>query len=43
MDKELDKKLEDRVRNSVFRSKSHLVEYAIESFLKQNKIVEVKG
>ena len=37
MEEELDRKLREKVKESVFRNKSHLVEYAVESFLKNAK------
>lgn len=42
MEEELDKRLREKVKKSMFRNKSHLVEYAVESFLKKEKM-EVKG
>lgn len=37
MEKELHKLVKDKVANSVFRNTSHLIEYAVESFLKEAK------
>ena len=34
MEEELDRKLREKIKGSMFRNKSHLIEYAIESFLK---------
>jgi Arc/MetJ-type ribon-helix-helix transcriptional regulator len=34
MEEELDRRLREKVKQSMFRNKSHLIEYAIESFLK---------
>ncbi|MGA2130064.1 MAG: ribbon-helix-helix protein, CopG family [Candidatus Pacearchaeota archaeon] len=38
MEEELDKRLEDKVKDSIFRNKSHLIEYAVKSFLKKEKM-----
>ena len=38
MEEELDRKLREKVRGSVFRNKSHLIEYAVEDFLKKEKM-----
>jgi len=31
-------RLEGYIKNSIFRNKSHLVEFAIDKFMKENKI-----
>jgi len=41
MEKELDRRLREKVKGSIFRNKSHLIEHAVEDFLK--KKMEVKG
>ena len=40
MEEKLDKRLEEKVQasSSIFRSKSHLIEYAVKSFLKKEKM-----
>jgi len=37
MEEELDRRLREKVKQNVFRNKSHLIEYAVESFLKNKK------
>ena len=37
MEEELDKRLREKVKGSIFRNKSHLIEHAVESFLKKEK------
>ncbi len=44
MEEELNKRLREKVKDSIFRNKSHLIEHAVESFLKnKNEKIEVKG
>lgn len=42
MEEGLDKRLREKVKKSVFRNKSHLIEYAVEDFLKKENM-EAKG
>jgi metal-responsive CopG/Arc/MetJ family transcriptional regulator len=37
VEEELDKKVSRKIKGSMFRNKSHLIEHAIESFLKNSK------
>ena len=37
MEKELHEIVKDKVANSIFRNTSHLIEYAIQSFLKEDE------